>query len=213
MDFISLALTTYCEQHSSEESALLKELAKETWQKVVNPRMLSGHLQGQYLSFLSQLIRPKRILEIGTFTGYSALCLADGLQENGELITIDENDELSFLHDTFLKQHPKGNSNRVIYGDAVQELNTLEGAFDLIFIDADKRNYLHYWEYAKNHLAPNGVILIDNVLWSGKVLAPTEEKDVDTQVLKELNERVTQDNSFHNVLFPLRDGLMMCRKK
>lgn len=213
MDFISLALTTYCEQHTSKESALLQELAKETWQKVVNPRMLSGHLQGQYLSFLSQLIRPNRILEIGTFTGYSALCLADGLQDNGELITIDENDELSFLHNNFLKQHAKGNSIRVIYGDAVQELNALEGTFDLIFIDADKKNYLHYWEYSKNHLSANGVILIDNVLWSGKVLAPTEEKDIDTQVLKNLNERVTQDESFHNVLLPLRDGLMMCRKK
>lgn len=212
MDFISLALTTYCEQHSSPESELLHELAKETWQKVVNPRMLSGHLQGQYLTLISNLVRPKRILEIGTFTGYSALCLADGLQENGELITIDENDELSFLHNKYLKQHPKGNSIQVIYGDAVQELKSIEGSFDLIFIDADKRNYLNYWNYAKEHITPNGLILIDNVLWSGKVLATTEEKDMDTQVLKELNDIVTTDPSFHNVLLPLRDGLMMCRK-
>ena len=212
MDFISLALTTYCEQHSSSESELLQELAKETWQKVVNPRMLSGHLQGQYLTLISQLVRPKRILEIGTFTGYSALCLADGLQENGELITIDENDELSFLHNKYLKQHTRGNSIQVIYGDAAQELKAIEGSFDLIFIDADKRNYLNYWNYAKEHITPNGLILIDNVLWSGKVLSPTEEKDIDTQVLKELNEIVTNDASFHNVLLPLRDGLMMCRK-
>ena len=213
MDFISSTLLDYCEKHSDDESELLKALSAETWQKVINPRMLSGHLQGRFLSLLSQLIQPKRILEIGTFTGYSALCLADGLQEDGELITIDENDELSWLHDKYFLQHKNGSQIKPIYNAALSAFEDLEGTFDLVFIDADKRNYLHYWNWTMEHAHAGTVILIDNVLWSGKVLEPAVEKDFDTQVLQELNDLVAKDSRCEKVLLPLRDGLMMVRVK
>lgn len=213
MDFISSTLLDYCEKHSDQEPELLKSLSAETWQKVINPRMLSGHLQGRFLSLLSQLIQPKRVLEIGTFTGYSALCLADGLSEEGEIITIDENDELSWLHDKYFLQHKNGKSIKPIYKAALDAFEGIEGTFDLIFIDADKRNYIHYWNWAMDHVKPGSVLLIDNVLWSGKVLEPAAEKDFDTQILQELNKKVAEDIRVEKVLLPLRDGLMMVRVK
>lgn len=213
MDFISSTLLDYCEKHSDDESDLLKSLSAETWQKVINPRMLSGHLQGRFLSLLSQLIQPKRVLEIGTFTGYSALCLADGLSEGGELITIDENDELSWLHEKYFLQHKNGKAIKTIYKAALDAFPEIDGSFDLIFIDADKRNYIHYWNWTMEHVQVGSVILIDNVLWSGKVLEPAAEKDFDTQVLQELNELVALDMRCEKVLLPLRDGLMMVRVK
>ena len=213
MDFIGQALTQYCEQHSSSESELLQQLAKETWQKVINPRMLSGSLQGAYLKFISNLIQPKRILEIGTYTGYSALCLVEGLKENGELITLEEDDELSYFHEKYFPQHSKGKMITTTYGDAKKTLNELDGMFDLIFIDADKQGYLQYWNWCSKHISSSGIILIDNVLWNGKVIQPLSDKDIDTQVLLELNNTIQENQLFENVLLPLRDGMMMVKRK
>lgn len=213
MDFIGQALTQYCEQHSSSESELLQQLAKETWQKVINPRMLSGSLQGAYLKFISNLVQPKRILEIGTYTGYSALCLVEGLKENGELITLEEDDELSCFHQKYFPKHSKGKLIEAKYGDAKKTLNELDGEFDLIFIDADKQGYLHYWGWCSKHVSSTGIILIDNVLWNGKVIQPLSEKDLDTQVLLELNNTIQENQQFENVLLPLRDGMMMVKRK
>jgi len=159
------------------------------------------------------VIQPKRVLEIGTFTGYSALCLADGLSEGGEIITIDENDELSWLHDKYFLQHKNGKGITPIYKAALEAFKEIDGTFDLVFIDADKRNYIHYWNWAMEHVHAGSVILIDNVLWSGKVLEPSAEKDFDTQVLQELNDLVARDKRCEKVLLPLRDGLMMVRVK
>ena len=213
MDFIGQALTQYCEQHSSLESELLQQLSKETWQKGINPRMLSGSLQGAYLRFISQLINPARILEIGTYTGYSALCLVEGLKNSGELITLEEDDELSFFHNKYFPQHKKGNLIQPVYGDAKVNLQNIHGEFDLIFIDADKQGYLHYWEWCSKHVSASGIILIDNVLWNGKVIQPLAEKDIDTQVLLELNAVIQENSEFENVLLPLRDGMMMVKRK
>jgi len=213
MDFIGQALTQYCEQHSSSESELLQNLAKETWQKVINPRMLSGSLQGAYLKFISKLIQPRRILEIGTYTGYSALCLVEGLKENGELITLEEDDELSYFHQKYFPQHSKGKLITTKYGDAKKTMNEIDGEFDLIFIDADKQGYNQYWDWCSKHVSSFGVILIDNVLWNGKVIQPLVEKDLDTQVLLDLNRKIQEDEQFENVLLPLRDGMMMVKRK
>jgi predicted O-methyltransferase YrrM len=213
MDFIGQPLTQYCEQHSSSESELLQNLAKETWQKVINPRMLSGSLQGAYLKFISKLIQPRRILEIGTYTGYSALCLVEGLKENGELITLEEDDELSYFHQKYFPQHSKGKLITTKYGDAKKTMNEIDGEFDLIFIDADKQGYIQYWDWCSKHVSSFGVILIDNVLWNGKVIQPLVEKDLDTQVLLDLNRKIQEDEQFENVLLPLRDGMMMVKRK
>ena len=213
MDFIGQALTQYCEQHSSSESELLQQLAKETWQKVINPRMLSGSLQGAYLKFISNLIQPKRILEIGTYTGYSALCLVEGLKANGEFITLEEDDELSYFHEKYFPQHAKGKMITTKYGDAKKTLKELDGMFDLIFIDADKQGYLQYWNWCSKHISSSGIILIDNVLWNGKVIQPLSDKDIDTQVLLELNNTIQENQLFENVLLPLRDGMMMVKRK
>jgi predicted O-methyltransferase YrrM len=213
MDFIGQALTQYCEQHSSSESELLQQLAKETWQKVINPRMLSGSLQGAYLKFISNLVQPRRILEIGTYTGYSALCLVEGLKENGELITLEEDDELSYFHQKYFPQHVKGKFITTRYGDAKKTMNELDGSFDLIFIDADKQGYLQYWDWCSKHVSSTGIILIDNVLWNGKVIQPLADKDLDTQVLLELNKAIQENQQFENVLLPLRDGMMMVKRK
>lgn len=213
MDFIGQPLTQYCEQHSSSESELLQNLAKETWQKVINPRMLSGSLQGAYLKFISKLVQPRRILEIGTYTGYSALCLVEGLKENGELITLEEDDELSYFHQKYFPQHSKGKLITTKYGDAKKTMNEIDGEFDLIFIDADKQGYIQYWDWCSKHVSSFGVILIDNVLWNGKVIQPLVEKDLDTQVLLDLNRKIQEDEQFENVLLPLRDGMMMVKRK
>jgi caffeoyl-CoA O-methyltransferase len=212
MDFIAQALTTYCEQHSTNDSELLKNLTTETWQKVINPRMLSGSLQGAFLRFISQLIQPQRVLEIGTYTGYSALCLVEGLKSNGELITLEENEELAYFHQKYFPKHSKGNCIKTIYGDAKNSLQDITGNFDLIFIDADKQGYLEYWNWSSGHLSERGIILIDNVLWNGKVLNPLAEKDLDTKTLLQLNESVQSNTNFENILLPLRDGMMLVRR-
>ena len=167
MEFISEELDNYVCKHSTSESELLRKLNRETHLNVLQPRMLSGHFQGRVLSMISKMLRPKRILELGTYTGYSALCLAEGLQENGELITIDKNDELQELISRYLNQSDKAHQIKQVIGDALTEIDQLQGSFDLVFIDADKSNYLNYYSKLIERVESGGCILIDNVLWSG----------------------------------------------
>jgi predicted O-methyltransferase YrrM len=212
MDFISDELLHYCEQHSADESPVLKKLNRHTHAKVLQPRMLSGHLQGRFLAMMSQLVRPKNILEIGTYTGYSAICLAEGLQENGKLITIDVNPELEDLVNSFVKEAGFENKIQLIIGDAYQIIRTLPQTFDLAFIDADKASYAKYYDLVIDKLSPNGIILVDNVLWSGKVIEDKAlAKDRDTQLLDAFNKKVKADPRVESLLLPIRDGIMALR--
>jgi caffeoyl-CoA O-methyltransferase len=213
MHFISEDLEHYVEQHTSLAGNLLDQLERATWQKVINPRMLSGRLQGRYLSMLSKLMEPRYIVEIGTYTGYSALCLLEGLQDGGRLITIDINDELNAIHQAYLLRHERAHQIERLFGDAIDMIPTLSPQIDLAFIDADKSNYLAYYELLLPLMRGGGLILIDNVLWSGKVVEPLKEGDVDTAILIELNNRIQMDERVDNVLLPIRDGLMMVRKR
>lgn len=213
MDFLSAALQAYCENHSSEEPEVLKKLNRHTHAKVLQPRMLSGHLQGRFLSMISKLVRPKTILEIGTYTGYSAICLAEGLTEGGKLITIDVNPELEETVAHFVKEAGFDNKIQMIIGDAYQIIRTLPQNFDLVFIDADKPNYAKYFDLVIDKLNPGGLILSDNVLWSGKVVDDKAlEKDRDTQLLDAFNKKIMADPRVECMLLPLRDGMMMARK-
>jgi caffeoyl-CoA O-methyltransferase len=212
MDFLPEEIEAYVEAHTQSEPDLLAQLNNETWQKIVAPRMLSGHLQGRVLSMLSKMIRPKRILEIGTYTGYSALCLAEGLAEDGLLITIDINDELQWIQDKYFLLSPVGKKIERHFGDALELIPQLKEEFDIVFIDADKENYIRYYELLIERMKSGSYIFIDNVLWSGKVTEPTAPNDIETKVMKELNELVTNDERVENVLFPVRDGLMVLRK-
>ena len=213
MDFISDELTRYIENHSNDESKLLSKINRETHLEVLRPRMLSGHLQGRVLSVLSKMISPKYILEIGTYTGYSALCLAEGIQEKGMLITIDKNKELEVRAQSYFNESEYGDKIEIKIGDALEIVPTLEENFELIFIDADKTNYLNYYNLVIDKLPSGGFIIADNVLWSGKVVEPLGAADEDTKALLEFNRVVQNDNRVENVLFPIRDGLMIIRKK
>jgi caffeoyl-CoA O-methyltransferase len=212
MDFLPEEIEAYVEAHTQSEPELLAQLNNETWQKIVAPRMLSGHLQGRVLSMLSKMIRPKRILEIGTYTGYSALCLAEGLADDGLLVTIDINDELQWIQDKYFLLSPVGKKIERHFGDALELIPQLKEEFDIVFIDADKENYIRYYELLIERMKSGSYIFIDNVLWSGKVTEPTAPNDIETKVMKELNELVTNDERVENVLFPVRDGLMVLRK-
>lgn len=212
MHFLPEAIDQYSEKHSQEEPQLLKELNRATWLRVLQPRMLSGAYQGRVLSILSKLIAPKRILEIGTYTGYSALCLAEGLQKNGELITIDRNEELEDIAAEFFERSDYVEQIKAITGNAMEVIPELEGEFDLVFIDADKVNYIHYFQMVIDKLRPGGVILSDNVLWSGKVVETLKEGDRDTEVLLEYNRMINEDPRVETVLLPIRDGLTITRK-
>ncbi len=210
MDIIKEELQEYAERHTSPESPLLAKINRDTHANVPMPRMLSGHLQGRFLAMISHMIRPRTILEIGTFTGYSALCFAEGMAEDGKLITIDKNEE---LEDRVLAHfEAAGMSQRIDYriGDATQIIPTLDMMFDLIFIDADKENYSNYYDMVVDKLNLKGIILADNVLWSGKVL--DEKPDKDTRAIIAFNKKVTEDPRVENVLLPIRDGIMMIRK-
>jgi predicted O-methyltransferase YrrM len=213
MHFISEALEEYVERHSTDVSPLLQQLERTTWQKIINPRMLSGRLQGRYLSMLSTLIRPNYIVEIGTYTGYSALCLLDGLQADGHLVTIDINDELDAIHQQYLLRHERAHQIERIFGDALAVIPGLSPQIDLAFIDADKSNYQAYYELLLPKMRSGGVVLLDNVLWSGKVIEPIKDGDTDTAQLVALNAHIQNDERVENVLLPIRDGLMMVRKK
>ena len=211
MHFISQHLEDYIEQHSEKEPALLAALNKETYQKILLPRMLSGHFQGRVLSMLSKLIRPLNILEIGTYTGYSALCLCEGMQENGQLHTIDIKEELIDFQRKHFDKSPWGNQIVQHLGEAVAIIPTIELKFDLVFIDADKENYLNYFELILPKMNKGGIILSDNVLWSGKVLEPLHPNDLSTKVLMEYNQLLATDARIETVLLPIRDGLTVSR--
>jgi predicted O-methyltransferase YrrM len=211
MHFISQDLENYIEQHSEKEPELLAALNKETYQKVLLPRMLSGHFQGRVLSMLSKLIRPVNILEIGTYTGYSALCLCEGMQENGTLHTIDIKEELVDFQRKHFDKSPWGNQIVQHLGEAIDIIPTLELKFDLVFIDADKENYINYFELIVPKMNKGGIILSDNVLWSGKVLEPLNPKDLSTKILLEYNQLLKNDTRVETVLLPIRDGLTVSR--
>lgn len=211
MHFISPELEDYVEQHSENEPELLAALNKETYQKILLPRMLSGHFQGRVLSMLSKLIRPINILEIGTYTGYSALCLCEGMQENGVLHTIDIKEELVDFQRKHFDKSPWGKQIVQHLGEAIDIIPTLDIKFDLVFIDADKENYLNYFELIVPRMNKGGIILSDNVLWSGKVLEPLNPKDKSTKILLEYNQRLKEDPRVETVLLPIRDGLTVSR--
>jgi len=210
MEFISNDLLKYCEQFSNPESDLLKELNRQTHLKINQPRMLSGHLQGRFLSFISKLINPSTILEIGTYTGYSALCLSEGLKNDGKLITIDPNEETNLFAQQFFNKSDFKNKIQLFKGNAQSIIPTLNYNWDLVFIDADKKNYALYYDLVINNLKPNAIIIADNVLWSGKVL--DEQKDSDTELIHAFNQKINNDKRVENLLLPIRDGLMVLRK-
>ena len=211
MHFIPEALDKYVVNHSENEPELLKALTRETYQKILQPRMLSGHYQGRLLSMLSKLIRPKTILEIGTYTGYSALCLAEGMQIEGELHTIDINEELHDFQRKYLDASAYGNQIHQYTGDAFEIIPKLETTFDLVFIDADKPNYPAYFHSIIDKMNPNGIILSDNVLWSGKVIQPLQKNDFSTKALLEYNTLLKEDERLETVVLPIRDGLTISR--
>ena len=203
----------YIEQHSSPESDVLKRITRSTHLEVINPRMLSGHVQGRVLSMISQMIQPQRILELGTFTGYSALCLAEGLTEDGKLITIEHNDEMEPSIRRNLALTTLGEKIELVIGDAIEVLRRLDEKFDLIFIDADKKQYCDYLDLVIPLLRPGGWILADNTLWDGHIIDPAYDKDKQTIALRAFNDKVMQDERLDKVILPLRDGLTIIRKK
>ena len=213
MEFIEKNLADYCENHTSPESELLSNLNRDTHLKVVSPRMLSGHLQGRFLSFISKLQQPQLIIEIGTYTGYSALCLAEGLTESGKLISIDVNEETSSYAQSFIDKSDYQNQIKLVVADAKDFIHTISNPIDLVFIDADKKNYLAYYQLIIEKLNTGGIIIADNVLWSGKITMPEGEMDRETLALHEFNEFVQNDGRVENMLLPIRDGLMVIRKK
>ena len=211
MHFISQELEDYIEQNSKKESELLAALDKETYQKVLLPRMLSGHFQGRVLSMLSKLVNPVTILEIGTYTGYSALCLCEGMQEKGILHTIDIKEELVDFQRKYFNKSPWGKQIVQHLGQAIDIIPTLDLKFDLVFIDADKENYLNYFELIIPKMNKGGIILSDNVLWSGKVLEPLQSNDLSTKIIMEYNQLLKTDPRVESVLLPIRDGLTVSR--
>lgn len=213
MDFLDQDIEAYSEQFTGEESELLYDLNRQTHIKMLQPRMLSGHLQGRTLSMLSKMIQPSRILEIGTYTGYSALCLAEGLSENGKLITIDKNHELEDMVKEYFQKAGMEEVIELKIGDAVELIPWIDETFDIVFIDADKENYVNYYDLVFDKVRKGGFIIADNVLWSGKVLKPDIELDKDTIVLKQYNQMVLDDDRVENLLLPIRDGLMIAQKK
>lgn len=206
-------LENYILEITQKEPFLLQELNRETHQKILKPRMISGHLQGRLLSLLSKLLKPENILEIGTFTGYSALCLAEGLPKTGTLHTIDKNEELHAFQKKYFDRSPYASQIIQYTGNAVELIPKIDRKFDLVFIDADKKNYPTYFDLVMPKLTPGGVLLSDNVLWYEKVLKPTSKGDADTAALKVYNQKLAHDPRLENILLPLRDGLLISRKK
>ncbi|GAA3624057.1 O-methyltransferase [Flavivirga jejuensis] len=212
MHFIPEALDDYVVKHSENEPELLQQLSRETYQKILQPRMLSGHYQGRVLSMISKLVNPKNVLEIGTYTGYSALCLAEGMQTSGELHTIDVNEELVDFQSKYFNKSDYGNQISQHVGDALEIIPNLDITFDLVFIDADKENYPNYFNIVIDKLNTGGIILSDNVLWSGKVLEDLKPDDTSTKALLEYNTLLKNDNRVETVVLPIRDGLTISRK-
>jgi len=211
MHFITQELDDYVVAHSQKEPELLQKLTRETYQKILQPRMLSGHYQGRVLSMISKLVNPKTILEIGTYTGYSALSLVEGMQKNGQLHTIDVNEELVDFQRKYFDKSRYGNQIHQHLGSAIDIIPTLDIKFDLVFIDADKPNYVNYFNIIIDKMNPGGIILSDNVLWSGKVLESLQAKDESTRVLLEYNKLLNENPRIETVLLPIRDGLTVSR--
>ena len=211
MHFFSEALESYLNEHLEAEPSYLKDLSRETHQKVIQPRMISGHYQGRLLSFLSNLVCPNRILELGTYTGYSALCLAEGLSEKGTITTIEVNEELAWLQQKYWKLSPYHKKIKPIVGDALEVIPSLQDKYDLVFIDAKKADYNKYLETVIPKLNKGCLILSDNILWSGKVVEPLQKGDKATEALLKYNQRLTEDNRFEYLILPVRDGLSVAR--
>jgi caffeoyl-CoA O-methyltransferase len=212
MDFIAKEIEAYAEGFTREEGEILAELNRETYAKVMTPRMLSGHLQGQVLRMFSQMIKPNNILEVGTYTGYSALCMVDGLSEDGKLTTIDVNAELQDIIKKYIDKAGKQDSIDLRIGNALEIIPTLNQTFELVFIDADKENYSNYFDLVFDKLNPGGYVIADNVLWSGKVLENDADLDKDTVALKDYAKKIKADPRVENVMMPIRDGLLIAKK-
>lgn len=212
MEFIDSKLDEYVMAHCQEEQDILKNLNRETYQKMMQARMLSGQLQGQLLRMISMLIRPKCILEIGTYTGYSAISLSEGLSEGGMLHTIEFDEEREEFSKEYIKKVGLADKIKVHLGNAVDIIPKIDAEFDLVFIDADKINYSNYFDLVIDKVVQNGLIIADNVLWSGKVIEELNPKDISTKAILDFNRKVHEDNRVENILLPIRDGLMACRK-
>ena len=211
MNFLPEKIDDYSVNHSQIEPLILQELTKETWQKIINPRMLSGAFQGRLLSMISKLVQPKNILEIGTYTGYSAICIAEGISDDGSIDTIDKNEELVDLQNKYFEKSGYRSKISQHVGSALEIIPTLNKKFDLVFIDADKSNYSNYFHLIIDKMNKGGVILSDNVLWSGKVVEKLDPKDQDTKALLEYNRLLNTDSRVETVLLPIRDGLTISR--
>ncbi len=208
-----MTIEEYIAEHIDQEGDVLKKINRDTHVRTYNPRMLSGHTQGRLLSMLSKMIQPHRILELGTFTGYSALCLAEGLTENGELHTVEANDEMEEFIRQNLAQSELSHKIKLYIQDALEYIDSTTEMYDLIFIDADKREYKKYYEKLIDRLNPNGYIIADNTLWDGKVLTTPQANDYQTIGIKEFNDYVAQDTRIEKIILPLRDGMTIIRKK
>ena len=212
MEFLDEAIEAYVERYTSEESKVLKELNRETYSRVLIPRMLAGHLQGRVISMFSHMINPRQVLEIGTYTGYSALCWAEGLQDEGQVHTIDVNEELEEMAARYINKAGQTSSVVTYLGNAVDIIPSIDQTFDVVYIDADKENYSKYYDLVIDKVRTGGYIIADNVLWSGKVVEVEESQDEDTQALVRYCEKIQSDSRVINVLFPVRDGLLVARK-
>lgn len=207
MDFLPENISSYVDAHTDAEPELLQRLHRETWQKVIMPRMLSGHFQGRFLAFLSRILQPERILEIGSYTGYSAICLCEGLRPNGRMDAVEINPELNTIQDKYWKEAGIFDKITRYNGPAATILPTLDGGYDLIFLDADKENYPHYYEECLRLLRTGGVLLIDNVLWTGKVVEPVTKHDPETKALQAMNDHIANDARVSKLMLPIRDGI------
>ena len=202
----------YLENHASNEPEILKKLRKETYQKTTQPHMISGYLQGRLLSIISKMVNPNSVLELGTFTGYATLCLAEGLSQSGKIITLDINEDLAYLPKKYFAESSYSSQIDFRLQNAVEFLKESDDFYDLVFIDADKENYIEYFHLIKNKLNAGGVVMFDNVLWYGKVLEE-DPKQKSTQIIQELNDLIAKDDNFENLILPLRDGINLLRKK
>jgi predicted O-methyltransferase YrrM len=211
MNFLPEKIDEYVVDNSQKEPQILQELTKETWQRVLNPRMLSGAFQGRILSMISKIINPKDILEIGTYTGYSAICIAEGISNEATIDTIDKNEELEDIQNRYFKKSGFRDQIKQHIGNALEIIPTLDKKFDLVFIDADKSNYCNYFNLVIGKMKKGGIILSDNVLWSGKVVEKLDKKDIDTKSLLEYNRLLNSDPRVETVLLPIRDGLSISR--
>ena len=212
MDFIDPLIEQYALDYTENESSLLNDLNRQTHLNILQPRMLSGHLQGRLLSTFSKALNPQKILEIGTYTGYSALCLAEGLNKNGQIYTIDINKELEEFAQNYFNASPYKNKIHFLIGDAAELIPEMKHTWDIVFIDADKENYSLYFDLVIDKVRKGGWIIADNVLWSGKVTKPTLNNDLETASIKAFNKKVNSDKRVSNVLIPVRDGIMLMIK-